>query len=98
MSNYTVRDEFFTFAETDTLREANQIADDLRDQGGSNKIEVVANSELSLFLIEVFDEKSVLIHCHTYKGWQEDAEENAKATCKFWHGNEWRVFEITAND
>ena len=49
------------------------------------------------YLIMIFSERRVVIHCHTFKGWQEDAEENAKKSCDFHGGALWRIAEVTAD-
>ena len=48
------------------------------------------------YLIMIFNENAVLIHCHTFKGWLKDAVENAKQSCKFHNGYDYTVDEVEA--
>lgn len=49
------------------------------------------------YLIMIFNEKQLLIHCHSFKGWQKDAEDNAEKSCRFHNGFYWRIAEVTAD-
>ena len=49
------------------------------------------------YLIMIFNEKRVLIHCHSFKGWHSDAVENAEKSCRFHGGADWEVEEVTAD-
>ena len=48
------------------------------------------------YLIMIFNENDTLIHCHTFKGWYEDAKENAEQSCKFHNGSRYEFDEVSA--
>ena len=48
------------------------------------------------YLIMIFNEKRVLIHCHSFKGSWIDAIENAKKSCLFHSGDDWEISEVKA--
>ena len=46
------------------------------------------------YLIMIFNEKDVLIHCHSFNGWWKDAKVNAEQSCKFFNGSRYEFDEV----
>ena len=50
---------------------------------------------ITTYEILILDDHSNIIHHHYYESFsKEDAEDNARKSCKWHHGNDWQVIKI----
>ena len=44
--------------------------------------------------IQILNDDGHIIHHHTYDGFREEAQQNAKRSCKHWRGCTWQIIKI----